>query len=231
VEIYDTEEEQVEALKRWWKENSTSIIVGLVVGIVMILGWNYWQDHKITQAAQASAVYDQLLKTLDDDSQDGGARATQGAVAENKTESADKLAERMREQFKGTEYAAFSGLFEAKLKTQQGDLAAAKQILKTLAAESNKQLSNIAKIRLVRLMLATGEYEQGLQVINDVDPKAAASYSANYDELVGDLYVALDRLDEARTSYQNALRDGQPSPLLQFKIDDLAAQEKLENQK
>ncbi|HEY8159523.1 MAG TPA: tetratricopeptide repeat protein [Methylobacter sp.] len=215
MEIYDTEEEQVEALKRWWKENSTAIVVGLVVGIVIILGWNYWQDHKKAQAAQASATYDQLLKALD----------------ENKTESADKLAERMQEQFKGTEYAAFSGLLEAKLKTQQGDLAAAKQILKTIAAEPNKQLSNIAKIRLVRLMLATGEYEQGLQVINEVDAKAAASYSANYDELVGDLYVALDRLDEARTSYQNAMRNGQPSPLLQFKIDDLAAQEKLENQK
>jgi predicted negative regulator of RcsB-dependent stress response len=144
---------------------------------------------------------------------------------------AEKLAERMQEQFKGTEYAAFSGLLEAKLKTQQGDFAAAKQILKTIAAESNKQLSNIAKIRLVRLMLATGEYEQGLQVINEVDAKTAASFSANYDELVGDLYVALDRLDEARTSYQNAMRNGQPSPLLQFKIDDLAAQEKLENQK
>jgi len=229
--MYDSEEEQVEALKRWWKENSTATIVGLVMGIVIILGWNYWQDHKKAQSAQASATYDQLLKALDDDSKDGGGRATQGAVAENKNDSVDKLAQRMQEQFKGTEYAAFSGLFQAKLKSQQGDFAAAKQILKTIAAEPNKQLSNIAKIRLVRLMLATGEYEQGLQVINEVDAKAAASYSANYDELVGDLYVALDRLDEARTSYQNALRNGQPSPLLQFKIDDLAAQEKLETQK
>ena len=213
--MYDTEEEQVEALKRWWKENSTSTIVGLVMGIVFILGWNYWQDHKKVQAAQASATYAQLLKALDDDKKD----------------SVEKLAERMQEQFKGSEYAAYSGLLEAKLKAQQGDLAAAKQILKTVAAESNKHLSNIAKIRLVRLMLATGEYEQGLQVINEVDAKEAASYSANYDELVGDLYVALDRLDEARTSYQNALRNGQPSPLLQFKIDDLTAQEKLETQK
>lgn len=215
MEMYDSEEEQVEALKRWWKENSTATIVGLVMGIVIILGWNYWQDHKKAQSAQASATYDQLLKALD----------------ENKNDSVDKLAQRMQEQFKGTEYAAFSGLFQAKLKSQQGDFAAAKQILKTIAAEPNKQLSNIAKIRLVRLMLATGEYEQGLQVINEVDAKAAASYSANYDELVGDLYVALDRLDEARTSYQSALRNGQPSPLLQFKIDDLTAQEKLETQK
>jgi len=215
VEIYDTEEEQVEALKRWWKENSTSTIVGLVMGIVIILGWNYWQDHKKAQAAQASLSYSQLLKALD----------------ENKNDSVEKLAERIQAQFKGTEYAAFSGLFQAKVKSQQGDFAAAKQILKTIAAEPNKQLSNIARIRLARLMLATGEYEQGLQVINEVDAKEAASYSANYDELVGDLYVALDRLDEARTSYQNALREGQPSPLLQFKIDDLTPQEKLETQK
>jgi predicted negative regulator of RcsB-dependent stress response len=215
VEIYDTEEEQVEALKRWWKENATATIVGLGMGIVIILGWNYWQNHKKEQATQASLIYDQLLKAVDQD----------------KKESVEKLAERTQEQFKGTEYATFSNLFQAKLKYQQGDVAAAKQILKAIAAEPNKQLSNIAKIRLVRLMLDTGEYEQGLQLINEVDANAALSYSANYDELVGDLYVALDRLDEARTSYQNALRNGQPSPLLQFKIDDLTAQEKLETQK
>ncbi len=215
MEIYETEEEQVEALKRWWKENSTATFVGLAMGVIIILGWNYYQDHKKNEAAQASAIYDQLLK----------------AEAEDKKDAIDKLAERMQQQFKGTEYAAFSGLIQAKVKYQQGDAAAAKQILTTIAAGSNKELSNIAKIRLVRLMLDAGEYEQGLQVINEVDAKAAANYSSTYDELVGDLYVALDRLDEARTSYQNALRNGQPSPLLQFKIDDLTAQEKLESQK
>ena len=215
MEIYDTEEEQVEALQRWWKENSTATIVGLVMGIVIILGWNYWLNHKKDQVMQASAAYAQLLKAVDEDKKD----------------SAEKLAQRVQEQFKSTEYAAYSGLLQAKLKSQQGDFAAAKQILKAIATGSNKQLSNIARIRLVRLMLATGEYEQGLQVINEVDAKEASSYSANYDELVGDLYVALDRLDEARTSYQNAMRNGQQSPLLQLKIDDLTAQEKQETQK
>lgn len=228
MEIYDTEEEQVEALKRWWKENGTSTIVGAVMGIVIILGWNYWQEHKRGRAMQASATYAELLKTLDDAS---NAAAVQGTVAEDKKQSLEKQAELIQQQFKDSEYAAFSGLLEAKLKAQQGDFDSAKQILKAIAAEPNKNLSNIAKIRLVRLMLATGEYEQGLQLINEVDAKEAASFSGNYDELVGDLYVALDRLDEARTSYQNALRNGQQSPLLQFKIDDLTAQEKAEAQK
>lgn len=231
MEIYDTEEEQVEALKGWWKENGTSTILGLAVGIAIILGWNYWQGHKKEQAVQASAIYDQLLKAVEDDSKDGGGSATQGAVAGDKKDTIDKLAGRIQEQFGSTEYAAYSGLLQAKLKVQQGDFAAAKDVLKSVAAKSNKELSNIAKIRLVRLMLATGEYEQGLQLINNVDAEAGSSFSGNYDELVGDLYVALDRLDEARTSYQNALRNGHQSPLLQFKIDDLTAQEKVASQK
>ncbi|MEW8396328.1 MAG: tetratricopeptide repeat protein, partial [Candidatus Thiodiazotropha sp.] len=36
---YQTEEEQVEAIKRWWKENGTSVIAGLVIGLGGIFGW------------------------------------------------------------------------------------------------------------------------------------------------------------------------------------------------
>jgi len=210
VEIYDTEEESLEALKRWWKENGHSTIIGLGLGIAIILGWNYWQDHKKAQAEQASALYSQLIQ----------------AIGADKKDSAEKLAERIHEQYPKTEYAAYSGFFLAKLKVQQGDLAKAQAILKDIAAGSNKELSNIAKIRQVRLMLASGEYEQGLQLINNVDPATSTSFSGNYDELVGDLYVALDRLDEARSSYQKALENGYKSPLLQIKIDDLTASEK-----
>jgi predicted negative regulator of RcsB-dependent stress response len=211
VEIYETEEERLDAAKRWWKENGPSTIIGLVVGIAIILGWNFWQDHKKEQAGQASALYGQLIQ----------------AVAADKKDSAEKLAERIQQQYPKTEYAAYSGLLLAKIKVQQGDPAKAKAILKGIAAGSNKELSNIAKIRQVRLMLASGEYEQGLQLINDVDPATSSSFSGNYDELVGDLYVALDRLDQARTSYQKALENGYRSPLLQFKIDDLTAPEKV----
>ena len=211
MEIYETEEEHLDAVKRWWKENGQSTIIGLVVGIAIVLGWNFWQDHKKEQAAQASALYGQLIQ----------------AVTEDKKDSAEKLAERIQQQYPKTEYAAYSGLLLAKIKVQQGDPAKAKAILKGIAAGSNKELSNIAKIRQVRLMLASGEYEQGLQLINDVDPATSSSFSGNYDELVGDLYVALNRLDQARTSYQKALENGYRSPLLQLKIDDLTAPEKV----
>jgi len=215
VEIYDTEEQQVEALKNWWKENGQATLVGLALGLIAILSWNYWQDYKKEQRFQASALYEQLLKAAD----------------ENKKDTVEKLSSRIQEQYKDTEYAVYSELLLAKAKVQQNDIAGAKQILQAIVAKSDKQLAHIARIRLVRLMLATGEFEQGLQVINEVDAKAESGFAGSYDELTGDLYVALNRPDEARSSYQNALRNGQQSPLLQFKIDDLTAPEKVEIQK
>lgn len=215
MEIYDTEEQQVEALKRWWKENGQACVVGLVLGFIAIFAWNYWQDYKKEQQFQASAMYEKVLK----------------ASEENKKETVEKLSANLEEQYKNTPYAVYSELLLAKTKVDANDIPAAKQILQDVIAKSDKQLSHIARIRLVRLLLATGEFEQGLQLINAVNAKAESGFSGSYDELTGDLYVALNRPDEARSSYQSALRNGQQSPLLQFKIDDLTAPEKVEIQK
>lgn len=209
--MYETEEQQLEALKKWWHANGISTIIGLIVGIAVILGFNYWQDYKKAQSEQASALYAQLIKTAQSD----------------KKEGADTLAERVQTQFAHSDYAAYSGFMQAKLKIEKNDIAGAKQLLEKIAASSNKELSNIAKIRLVRLMLANRDYEQGLKLINEVDPASNAKFEGNYDELVGDLYVALGRFDQARTAYKKAIDDGYRSPLLQFKIDDLTAPDKL----
>jgi predicted negative regulator of RcsB-dependent stress response len=209
VAIYDSEEEQLEALKAWWKENGTSTIAGVVVGIALVAGWNYWHSHRQEKMAEASATYSQLVKSIE--------AGNQGAV--------EPLSKRLREEYGDTTYAAYEGLQQAKLKVQKGDLAGAKALLQEVAAHPNKELSHIARIRLVRLMLAAGEHEEGLRLINEVDPAAKSGFSASYDELAGDLYVAMDRLDEARTAYQSALNSGAQSPLLKIKIDDLTAGE------
>lgn len=214
MESYETEEQQVEALKKWWKENATASLIGLGIAIATILGWNSWLDYKKEQMGKASVIYDQLLKD----------------VESNKKDAVETVAKQIKTEFGSTEYATYSTLLQAKTKVEAGDLAGAKELLQGLANQSS-DLSQLAKLRLVRLFLATGEYEKGLQLIGQVDQKAAAGFSDNYDELVGDLYVALDRIDEARTSYEKALHNGYQSPLLQFKLDDLTPPEKLESTK
>jgi len=214
MEIYDTEEEQVAAIKRWWKENGVSTIVGIVVGIIIIVGWNFWQSSQKDKSLQASAMYAQL----------------QASIAKEDYDSSEKITERISQQYGSTAYASYADLMLAKIKVQQGDLQAAKTILeKQMKSAGSVELRNIARIRLIKLLQASNENEKGLQLIAEVDPSTSQGFSASYDELTGDLYVALDRLGEARTAYKSAVRSGSQSPLLQFKLDDITAAEVLSN--
>ena len=208
MEIYDTEEEQVAAIKRWWKENGTSTIVGVATGIVLIVGWNFWQSHNADKANQASALYGEL----------------QVSASQENIESVEKITERLSENFQSTTYADFAKLQLTKVKVQQNDLDAARKLLEMLVVEADSsEIKHIARIRLIKLLQAADQNEQGLQLIAEVDQSSSEGFNASYDELKGDLYVALDRLGEARTAYQSALRSGAQSPLLQFKLDDITA--------
>ncbi|MCK4842163.1 MAG: tetratricopeptide repeat protein [Methylococcales bacterium] len=214
MEIYDTEEEQVAAIKRWWKENGVSTIIGVAAGIVIIVGWNYWMNYTRDNNNQASALYVQL----------------QESVASEKNEAVEKIVEQLKSKYAATAYASYASLLLAKTKVQQGDLEAAKTILeKLMRTAGSVELKHVARIRLIKLMLATDDNEKGLQLIAEVDQANSQGFSASYDELTGDLYLALDRLGEARTAYQTALRAGARLPLLQFKLDDLTAAEVVNN--
>ncbi len=205
--IYDTEEEQVEALQRWWKANAQAVIFGIIAGLCMILAGNYWKSYQNDKRLQASDLYSELLE----------------ADGKDQSEQVEKLSKQLAVQFGSSAYAHYAALFEAKAKIQLGDLITAKAIFEKIIAEADDSLKHVARLRLISLMLATGEYEQGLKLIAETNAASMTGFMSNYEELKGDLYTALDRPDEARTAYQNALRDGSQSPLLQFKLDDLTA--------
>ncbi|MGZ4957900.1 MAG: YfgM family protein [Methylomonas sp.] len=206
--IHDTEEEQLEQLKKWWESNNTSLIAGVIGAIVVVSGVNFWQRHQLEQRTQASQMYQELLDS----------------AANNKTDSVEKIAEKLSADFASSAYANYAALQLAKVKVQKGDLEAAKAILeKEIKNADSAELQHVARLRLIQLMLASKQYEQGLQLIAEVDPASSEGFAASYDELQGDLYVAMDRPDEARNAYQSAIRTGQATPLVQFKLDDLAA--------
>lgn len=206
--IHDTEEEQLEQLKKWWESNQKSLLAGVVGAIVVIAGVNFWQRQQLEQRTQASQIYQELLDS----------------AAQNNSDSVEKIAEKLSTDFASFAYANYAALQLAKAKVQKGDLEAAKAILeKEIKNADSAELQHVARLRLIQLMLASKQYEQGLQLIAEVDPASTEGFAASYDELQGDLYVAMDRVDEARNAYQSAIRTGQATPLVQFKLDDLAA--------
>ena len=54
VEQFATEEQQVEAIKRFWKENGVAIIIGAALGLSALWGWRYYSESQIIAKEAAS---------------------------------------------------------------------------------------------------------------------------------------------------------------------------------
>ncbi len=188
MEVYLSEEERVEALKKWWQANSRSVVTGLALGAAILAGWNAWQNAK-------------------------------------QSEPALKLSERLIERHQGSVYATYAALFTARLKAEAGDLAGAKKVLSDLLAVSkDDNIKHLARIRLGRVMLAMGEIDPALKLLEPLKPKDMGKYASLYEELKGDLYAAAQRSSEALAAYEQAKQAGDTTPLLEMKIDNLAVE-------
>ena len=64
MEAFRTEEEQVEAIKRWWDENGKSTIAAIVLALAAGFGWQGWQGYQVDQRQAASDVYQAMLQAL-----------------------------------------------------------------------------------------------------------------------------------------------------------------------
>jgi predicted negative regulator of RcsB-dependent stress response len=207
MDFYASEEERLIAVKRWWKESGRSAIVGVLTGIALIIGWNLWQKNSLQQAQEASRLYQQLIV----------------AVEKRETQPAEKLSERIIEQYDSTTYATYARFFLAKLKAEAGDFKTAKAALEQIIASTrDENYRRLARLRLGQVMLAAGEAEAALKMITSLPQGAAGRFEGNYEELKGDLYASLNRPAEARAAYQKARQLGVNSVFLEMKLDDLA---------
>jgi predicted negative regulator of RcsB-dependent stress response len=208
MEVYLSEEERLEALQRWWKENKQSVFGGILLGLAAVGGWNMWQGNRQATAEQASNLYQQMLK----------------AVETKQTESALKLGERIAGQYASTAYAEYARFFVAKAKAEMGDLAGARKALEEeLAHSGDGNLKLLARLRLGRTLLAAGEVDPALKLVEPVAAADAGKFAGLYEELKGDLYAAAKRPAEARKAYEKAKELGENSLLLELKLSDLPA--------
>ena len=201
---YQTEEEQVEALKRWWKENGTAIIAGVVIGLGGIFGWQAWGNYQDRIGQEASIAFNQLVN----------------AKQKGETESASKQAELMRLEYEGSSYAVFAALIQAKLKLEQGDAPAARSQLEwAMAKADNESLQRLAKLNLARILLSEGDLD-GAAKLADVD---TGGFAGEFAQLRGDIAVQRGDKQAAFDAYTLAMtKETSNRDLLQMKLDDLA---------
>ena len=205
---YETEEQQVEALKRWWKENGTSLIVGLFVGISGLFGWRYYVDQNNFHAVQASNLYMQVM---------------QSAALNSVDDKTIDINNQLINEFSDTPYAALSSLALAKSEYEKGNIdAATAQLEIAVKHASNDVIKQIANLRLAKVYIEQSKYDEAMALLN---LSHAAAYDAQYEELKGDLYLAKGDVALARAAYDKAidLQGAAASRWLKLKRQNLGA--------
>jgi predicted negative regulator of RcsB-dependent stress response len=205
-----TEEEQLAQIKDWWQRNGKPLVLGAVLALVLVFGWQFWQKHQITQAQNASVVYQQLL----------GAALEAG---EADAAEVSRLGNLLKKDFAGTHYAQYGSLFVAKVAVESGRLdEAASELRSVVDKPAAKTLDELARQRLARVLAAQDKAEEAIKLL---DGKVDQAFAASREELKGDLLVQLGRNDEAHAAYTKAKESlSQDAAIggLQMKLDDLA---------
>lgn len=192
MESYRTEEEQVEALRRWWDENGRSTIVGIGLALLAVFGWQGWQQYQQQQREQASDIYQQLLNSA---SQAELTPAGQGEI--------ERLAGSLKDDYSGTTYAQFASLQLARLAVADGDLERAESELRWVlsAADRGSDIALVARQRLARVLASNGDTEAALDLLKVT---SSNPYVASYQVARGDTLLAAGRRAEALEAYQLA---------------------------
>ncbi|GMQ96404.1 MAG: tetratricopeptide repeat protein [Gammaproteobacteria bacterium] len=201
-----SDKEQIESLKRWIQENWLSIALGVSLGLGGVYGWRGWQDWRVRQAEMASAEFSLLMEEANAASY----------------EKVSARANRIVSEYNSTAYAQMATLILARVFAEQGKYSEAAGVLRTVIDKPEiPQLAHVARLRLARVLVSAGMTDEAMGILAVSDQ---GGFSAAYEEVRGDIFVAQKNHDQARVAYQKALSlrsSGGDTGVLQMKLDDL----------
>jgi predicted negative regulator of RcsB-dependent stress response len=200
MERYETEEQQVEAIKGFWKENGTAIIVGVCVGVAGLFGWQYYNDSAIAKKEAQSLAFQNTIESLDSEN---------GLLA----------AEEFAKNNAGSGYAVLASFASAQQAIQKSDFEAAKALLSMAVTNApSKAISDLAKIRLARVEKQLGDTAGALMTLDSVE---APAFGDQVQEIKGDIYVVTNEFDKAKAAYQAVMAEQPENRIVEMKLSNL----------
>lgn len=207
---FETEEQQIEAIKKWIREYGLSIIVGLVLGVAGIFGYRYFAEQTELEMGDTSATYESVLDIL---------------KVQNDKEKFITEAAVFNLNHSDTIYSNLLSFQLAKLAVDAKDLGTAAQHLRDILDNpQHGTIEHIARIRLARILLAQGEADQALVLIADT---GGENFRNSYEMLRGDIWLAKGDRNRARQAYAAAKAQGADGPVhpnLEMLLIDLAGE-------
>ena len=207
MDVYKTEEEQVQAIKQWWKDNAFSLIAGIAIGAIVLGGYKYWTESKQNQARQASVIYSEMLTSNS-----------------NKTKNTELL----KSEYSGTPYAALATLLLAKDNVNASEYDnAISQLTWVIDNNHDDSVLHIAQQRLARVYLSQNKIADAEKLVAGIK---ASGFESGYSEIRGDINLAKNLPTQAKENYRLALTSLEQGDkrydIIKMKLDDLTQESK-----
>lgn len=204
------EQEQVDALKAWWKEHGNKVLGLLALFVVSVAGWNGWQSYQVRQTGEAAALFDVLRKEL----------------SSNNIKRIREVGGQIIDKYPRTAYAVDAAMFVAKANFETGDSKSAKaQYQWVIDHAKQPQSKDLARMRLAVVLLDEKNHAGALQLL---DAKHDPAFDPLFNDLKGDVFALQGKSQEARAAYQAAIaalpKDAQFKNYVQIKLDALGEQ-------
>jgi len=182
------------------------VVTGIVLGLALLFAGKAWFAYQERTAQNAANVYTAMMNAL------------QTGDTLNVRDKADML----QADYTSTPCAALAALALARVKLEEGDLAAARgQLQWALDNGKSDFIRDVARLRLARVLLASGELEAASALVTQ--PASAQAFKALFTEVQGDIQHARGELAAAGDSYRQALvemaADSRGRELLQLKYN------------
>ena len=186
------EEEQLEAISQWWRENRASVVAAVVLTLGGTVGWSQYETYTAEQATAAADAYDALL--------------LQRQAGTAPSELAELSAE-LRASYSANTFADFASLQVAAAAVAAGDLELARGELEAVMAsvEPESTLGQLSQLRLARVLAAAGDEDAAIVILE----KGSQSFPASYAQALGDIHLSAGREDDALVAYETAQMEAQ----------------------
>jgi predicted negative regulator of RcsB-dependent stress response len=217
---YASDEEQLDALKNWWQENGTSLLIGIGLVLALFFGAQQWQNSTEANSGAASDLYQQIA--------DMALAKMSVAITEDDLLAAQTAYSQLKTDHDSSIYTRYAALIMARFQTELNHLDAAALELQWildnpklgLLKSADEELFLITRLRLAKIKLAQGQAQAAIDLLKAED---AGSFAAVYAELEGDALLSLGDREGAKAAYQSAvaaITTGNPV-LLDLKLQDL----------
>ena len=184
-----SEKEQIDQIRTWWSTYGGYVIGGLGLGIALLAGINYYQSSRLEAQLEGSGLYESLTEH----------------VVSGDLDAAEAVVDQLVTDYADTSYAAQSRLAMARLYMDKNrDQDAADALRSVVEGDADEEIKLVARARLARILLYQNKPQEVVDLLEGHD---TAAFAAIYNELLGDAYHALGRIEDAQAAYQSVMLD------------------------